>query len=234
MESQVGVVPDTELENPASTVAIDSFSRSTVGAPREIEPEGTAFARAFWGGRWPEIAGKLQAQGKSVTWESAPTVTWEAASAVFGEQLFPLGEEQRAELVSGNLLQWEGKADAKWFREVLGVNTTISAELSSQANAIVERHNVSIAPLAEEWAERLDFEIRSAWRGGKFEHGPFALPRAEPGSFIWTSAQGYKGWTARMALTFEDCPGLKDLLSQIRSLVEARNNEVLALVLSNQ
>lgn len=142
----------------------------------------------------------------------------------------PLGEGQRAELICGNLLQWNGKADAEWFRTSIGWTGAVPEGALPRIQEVVERHNAEIEPLANEWADRLDFEIRGAWRAGRYEHGPFTLPKGEPGAYFWTSAQGYRGWAARMSLTFDDCPGLADLLRDIRRKVAARNAEVRLLL----
>lgn len=222
----VGPVPE------ALTEVVDASPVAAVG--RESAPvqdaAGLAFARSFWGDRWPEIEADFRARGKLRDWKVAPTASWEEAEKEFAEKLFPLSEAERTELIHGNLLQWHGQVDAEWLREVIGANTAVTPDQVTRIQDVVERHNGAIEPFAQEWAERLDFEIRGAWRARRYEHGPFSLPKGVPGPYIWSSAQGYEGWTARMSLTFEDCPGLSEMLQRIRRMVTARNAEVSRIV----
>ncbi len=224
------------IEPDATTIDVPEAAAPTLptrGAPDialEVEPEGLLFAKRFWGPKWPDVEADLVSRGKQPRWSSAPTVSWEEASKEFGEKLFPLGQGQRDELIAGNLMQWHGQADAEWLRQTIGWEQEMPVDLVPRVVELVERHNGRIEPLAKEWAERLDFEIRAAWRAGRYEYGPFTLPRGKPGAYIWSSAQGHGGWTARMVLTFDDCPGLADLLKEIRSLVAARNLEVRKLL----
>lgn len=225
-----GVGPAADPLPPVESVQQGTTEVRTVEEPEQSEPAGLTFARNFWGERWPLVKADLEEQGKSVDWRTPPGVTWEEAAVELGEKLLPLGEGQRAELIAGNLLQWSGTPDAEWFRTSIGWTAAVPVEALPRIQEVVERHNVEIEPLAHEWADRLDFEIRGAWRAGRYEHGPFTLPRGTPGNYIWTSAQGYRGWAARMSLTFDDCPGLADLLREIRRKVAARNAEVRLLL----
>ncbi len=223
-----------EAIRPAGAKTVERADEPPVPVPdRDAiseEPEGLAFARSFWGDRWPDVEADLRARGKLRDWPATPDVPWEVAEQEFRERLFPLKAAEREEIVAGNLLQWHGSVDAKWLREVIGVNTAVDEDKVARIVDIVRRHNDGIEPLAQEWVERLDFEIRAAFRAGRYEHGPFVLPAGEPGPYFWTGGHAHAGWTARMQLSFEDCPGLRDMLLRIRDLTAARNAEVQRVV----
>ncbi|MBL8861781.1 MAG: hypothetical protein JNK02_07185 [Planctomycetes bacterium] len=217
-----------ETERLQLTVDAPAVRQPLEAGPGE-EPAGFRFVRDFWGARWPEVEADFRARGKSMDWPQAPTLPWEEVAEVFGQELFPLQDAERQEYLEGNLLRWRGVVDKEWLRNVLGWTSPVDDEQIARIEDLAARHNPQIEALAREWIDRFDFEIRAAFRAGRYEHGPFTLPTGEPGAYFWTSGQGHEsGWTARMVLSFDDCPGLEDMVKRIRQLETVRNVEMLA------
>lgn len=230
LDSGAGVGPDRVPEAEIAREASPPVSPDPRAPTSEVEPAGVAFARNFWGSRWAEVEADLRERGKLAAWDRPPSVPWVKAAREFGERLFPLKEDERKEIVAGNLLQWHGTADAEWLKTTLGWHEEVSEDRLAAVTELVERRNAAIAPLAKDWVDRLDFEIRAAWSAGRYEYGPFSLPKGRPGAYFWTSAQGHEGWVARISLTMDDCPGLAAMTREIRQLVGARNADARLLL----